>query len=343
MKKFLLVLTTTALLAVIAGCSGNGTKKEEKAALVAVAAPRTPPGIILKTLDGVDSLTAVRGINYFENNSTTVPAQKIRCFLLKKDMLIKISNLLQAEQKAQTVAGWKHVTDGIRIYLSMDPTAPNAPVSLLFVSTLDSTNQVTGKKGFHHDYYSHAASATLFSSPPIVPEPTPTVAGGAALYGNCASMPTGCAEDATCTNIANLHFTPRQFAEIMVKSRAALPQRPFNTHAEWFDIDIIGKLATDTKLDALRIYFGTHPNNDPTTAYQNKDAFVITTTHLDPGTNNYVDYFDCATMQALLRIPKLRLHNVPALDKGELCPENCNIDSGSMDQFVLRATNKAKK
>jgi hypothetical protein len=307
MKKVILLLIVAIFISFAFSFKINKTK--------------TPPSIIYKTLNGVDQASADTMIRNFQATMTTDTRPVILNFFLSKDMLVKIVKLLDDECLAEGNA--VHKTDGVRIYLAKKTRT--SPITLLLVSTIDSTITDSNKWCKHHDYYAHSLKEDLYRYAPLPIISCDKLGNcpGAELYHSC-----GCPDDTSCYFPDHPHYLRRSVAEAMVQ---ACHDHALTTKAEWFDKDMLKALSKDSKCQGIRIYFATHPKNDPITIDENMDALVITTTHKDLiDTTIYRDYFDCKTLQSYFETslklhPNWYLHPLsPGQDNGELCPNNCD-------------------
>lgn len=267
-------------------------------------------GVVQKSLDGIDSATAVKWIAAFEKNAATYKLTTLN-FLIKKDTLQKLVGLLVNEK-----------ADGMRIYFVGDPKNP-AAISILLVSTRDSSLE-----GFHHDYYTHSDTAPLiklnlngFTGYTAAQSP------GAMLYTTCDT----CKDDTSCDFANNPHYLTRAVAEGMVQSyNQPAPNGTQQTYAEWYDLDMLKAFVADPNCDGMRIYFARHLKNDGNPLYVFRQCFVVTNTENRTNNNIYKDYFSCTTLksyftQSVKQHPNwYAIPRSPGQDNGELCPTSCN-------------------
>lgn len=309
MKKLLLLAGVVMLLA---SCAGNknedATDSVSKSAADSITTTTAAPAVVKKSLNGIDSLTAVQWIDNFYKSMNTNSKPTPTSYFLNKDLVTRIVKILVDEG-----AGKK--PDGVRIYFAKK-SAADTDVLLILVSTVDSTT-AGGIKNRHHDYYSHSSKSALFDT---IPTPTfkPTdfkIEGkrkgydtGALLYTAC---PTCQDRHPSCATVNSPGAIRRRYAESMANSFGG---GVFNTRAVWFPIKTFARMAAEKDFSGLRIYLSNYP--DATYGHLNRTTIVMTTVD-STGT----DYFYCDPEKKVMPLDK---PDGDPENNGELCPANCN-------------------
>jgi len=278
---------------------------------------KAKPSLLYESLNGVQLSDTQSMRDNFTSTMSTDMHPTILNFLITKPMLTDIVTLLNKELAAETSAGAVHKTDGIRIYFAK--ATPSSQITLLIVSTIDSNNIVCN----HHDYFAHDPNALLYSSGLTFNlNPEPINSPGTQLY-----HVSGIPDDPSCDFTKNPNYIHRAIAEKMVMG---CHDHVLTTKAEWISLKVINGMSSEKNCDGIRIYFATHLSDDLIPENQNKDGFILTTTHKD-SLGVYNDYFDCEEttyLNEFLKGPKEKnivysIDSAPE-DNGSLCPNNCN-------------------
>ena len=247
--------------------------------------------------------------------------------------------LLKKEKADQLAAdpSRNDVTDGVRIYFASDPnvTGPQLSTSIMLVSTKDNGASalpyaVCRSRRKHLDYYDHDPNDDLFKF---------TIGtglicnGGITCGGNVLYQPcTSCGSITNCLQLPH-NITPLQ-AHHMAQN---FGKAPINTLSEWFDLDMFDAINSTPGISGIRIYFGTNDviTTGPLKPLSIRDAFVIAATTHNTSTGAEDDNLDCNITRKFLNMYNDKYHtdsshDIPGQDYGELCPNNCNLDSATV-------------
>jgi len=317
MKKMLLIF---GIITIIMSCNSTNKNSNTGSSTKDTVNTKKTGGLVYKTLNGVDQIQALAMIEKFD--TTCYQKQKLSSlnFWFSRAVINDIVNLIKDDSVRQINAA--HHVDGIRVYFASDIAVPSN-ISILLVTTVDSTSSATDS--LHHDYYCHADSELLFSDTGIAGTVyKPGQSKGANLY---KANVLGIFDDLTCNFGKHPHYIRRAMAHKMV---VAFGNDIVNSRGEWFPKDLFEDMTNSQRCDGMRIYFAKHPpKGNTTTAFNNRDAFVIATTQEDKTNKfNHNDYFDCTTFEQSVKkhapSPFVYRINVAGQDNGSLCPNNCN-------------------
>ncbi|AMR34269.1 hypothetical protein A0256_23855 [Mucilaginibacter sp. PAMC 26640] len=280
----------------------------------------------LISLNGIDRVNAYAMIDDFKSRGNGDASPTKMTFWFSKTMISNMIALLEAEiaEQQKLDPNREDVMDGVRIYFGSDPTSTGYPLkmSVILVSTIDNGLSTAlscrGKSGKQHfDWYEHDKNAPLFTSSGQILGAAcegSSNCGGALLYRK-----SGVSDRPGCLGIP--HSIPRNIAEEMVE---AFGKNPINTTGEWFDLLLFKSIVSDPDVDGMRVYFA---RNLKSSEYESeRDAFIITCTKFNNTKKISEDYFGCLPFQNYKQEFEKKYFVdflTPALDKGELCPDNC--------------------
>jgi hypothetical protein len=339
MKSSILITCAIAAIALFELGSKKIDKKtkadvETKSNESRVKAVYQQNAVVQKTLNGIDSIDAMRMKTNFKSNKGFDKKPAKESIWFPKKTIINMVSLLDEERKAEKLDRCtKGVTDGIRIHFVNDGSYSHRKMnnSIILVSTKYYAPNDKAPSGANHiDYYKHAANAGLFSETKddlrgrISKMNAIDIFNPKDLYNIYNVFFRVFPQKDTCIGS---HYLSRSQANKMVNQ---FGRNSIKTTSEWFDLDVFRKIANETKSDGLRIYFARHPKSfrkkDDPDKY--KEAFVLVTTVpliIGRDTFHKDNYICLAIEDNICRTKNIaRVSEGGGDDKGELCPDACN-------------------
>ena len=317
MKKLLFMATATMAITSMLTAFTFGSKT-----LLATTKP------VDSTLNGLDSTTfAKQHLDFLRYKLRGGDTSLLKTsFWFPRAVFDDMYNLLTTEiaiERTTIKTDTVGITDGIRVYVIYDrnQTGSQTEYKIALVSTKNAGSQTVNGKLYtwHQDYFQHNFNDDLFKLSNTVRQGVELHddATGELLYKTCPN----CTDDPNC-DYSILHVQRRKDAEQMVQGYKS---HAINTSAAWFDLNLFKLLHDDKSHTGVRIYFATYPNNYKKKEYQNRDTFVFTTTSKNATGKYDQDDFTCdKRAHGGLREINIFFMNLPALNTGELCPDNCD-------------------
>jgi len=289
------------------------------------------PPIVYKTLNGIDSASAVQMIATFARYYEKDISDKSISTWYSKDQIRDIYKILNDEESKGA--------DGIRIYFGCDPPSPGSTelkTSILLVSTKGRTISPPDEtKSDHGDYYAHETSALGRPTGDAIDNDADNVYNqGALLYGSVMPGQDTCEEPSK-------HYINIPLAYNWVQQRregnGKNDKSPLNTKSEWFPMcfikGILGTIVNGNNgsvFSGLRIYLGKGFKDEKNKI---RDVFVLVpTTSTSIGDADFYRCLEDISKTPFCSVPQEFYHSnsknmlyamLAVYDNGELCPTHC--------------------